>query len=267
VRDRGTNGEGYASLMGVSDLAYGAYERRLARRLDPARLPHHVGAIVDGNRRWAKGAGTKFEDGYQAGANKISEFADWCDQLGVEIVTLWVLSTDNLQRAPEELTSILAAVEGLMERLAHEQRWPIAVIGNLDMLPAESAARMKQLADSTTGVQGMRVNICVGYGGRQELTDAMRSLLLDQAAKGRSLEEVAGTLVVDDIAEHLYTKGQPDPDLVIRTSGEQRLSGFLLWQSVHSEFYFSDALWPSFRHVDFLRAMRSYAARERRFGA
>lgn len=256
----------YAVAMGFSNLVYGAYERRLAHGLDPAKLPRHVGAIVDGNRRWAKGAGTKYEDGYQAGANKISEFADWCDSLGVEIVTLWVLSTDNLQRDAEELGSILAAVEGLMERLSAEKRWPISVIGNLDLLPADSAGRMKHLADSTVGVQGMRVNICVGYGGRQELTDAMRSLLLEQAAKGRTLEEVARTLVVDDIAEHLYTKGQPDPDLVIRTSGEQRLSGFLLWQSVHSEFYFCDALWPAFRRVDFLRAMRSYTLRQRRFG-
>jgi len=253
--------------MALSDLVYGAYERRLARRLDPARLPHHVGAIVDGNRRWAKRGGTKFEAGYQAGADKISEFAVWCDYLGVEIVTLWLLSTDNLQRPDEEVASILDAVENLMRRLADEGRWSLAVIGNLDMLPSESAGRMKKLADSTSVVQGMRVNICVGYGGRQELTDAMRSLLLEQASNGKSLEEVASTLEVDDIAEHLYTKGQPDPDLVIRTSGEQRLSGFLLWQSVHSEFYFSDALWPAFRHVDFLRAMRSYALRERRFGA
>ena len=103
--------------MGVSELAYGVYERRLVRRLDPSRLPHHVGAIVDGNRRWAKGAGTRFENGYQAGADKISEFAQWCDDLGVEIVTLWLLSTDNLQRSPEEVGSILAAVEGLMEKL------------------------------------------------------------------------------------------------------------------------------------------------------
>lgn len=253
--------------MALSDLVYGAYERRLAKRLDPSRLPHHVGAIVDGNRRWAKRGGARFEAGYQAGADKISEFAIWCDDLGVEIVTLWLLSTDNLQRPTDEVGSILAAVEGLMEKLADEERWSLAVIGNLDMLPAESAGRMKRLADSTSAFQGMRVNICVGYGGRQELTDAMRSLLLEQAANGRSLEEVASTLEVDDIAEHLYTKGQPDPDLVIRTSGEQRLSGFLLWQSVHSEFYFSDALWPAFRHVDFLRAMRSYALRERRFGA
>ncbi len=253
--------------MALSDLVYGAYERRLAKRLDPARLPHHVGAIVDGNRRWARRGGAKFEAGYQAGADKISEFATWCDDLGVEIVTLWLLSTDNLNRPEEEVASILAAVESLMERLADEGRWSLSVIGNLDLLPSESAGRMKKLADSTSDVQGMRVNICVGYGGRQELTDAMRSLLLEQAAAGRSLEEVASTLEVDDIAEHLYTKGQPDPDLVIRTSGEQRLSGFLLWQSVHSEFYFSDALWPAFRHVDFLRAMRSYALRERRFGA
>ncbi len=253
--------------MGVSDLAYGVYERRLAKSLDPARLPHHVGAIVDGNRRWAKRGGAKFEHGYKAGADKIIEFSQWCDDLGVEIVTLWLLSTDNLQRPAEEVESILAAVEALMEQIAGERRWPLSVIGNLDMLPAESAARMKRLAQSTDDIDEMRVNICVGYGGRQELTDAMRSLLLDQASRGRSLEDVAQTLVVDDIAEHLYTKGQPDPDLVIRTSGEQRLSGFLLWQSVHSEFYFSDALWPSFRHVDFLRAMRSYAARERRFGA
>ncbi len=253
--------------MALSDLVYGAYERRLAKRLDPARLPHHVGAIVDGNRRWAKRGGAKFEAGYQAGADKISEFATWCDELDVEIVTLWLLSTDNLNRPEEEVASILAAVENLMERLAGEGRWSLAVIGNLDLLPSESAGRMKKLADSTSGVQGMRVNICVGYGGRQELTDAMRSLLLEQAANGKSLEQVASTLNVDDIAEHLYTKGQPDPDLVIRTSGEQRLSGFLLWQSVHSEFYFSDALWPAFRHVDFLRAMRSYALRERRFGA
>ncbi len=253
--------------MALSNLVYGAYERRLAKRLDPERLPHHVGAIVDGNRRWAKRGGAKFEAGYQAGADKISEFATWCDDLDVEIVTLWLLSTDNLQRPEEEVTSILVAVENLMDRLAAEGRWSLRVIGNLDMLPAESAGRMKRLADSTSDVKGMRVNICVGYGGRQELTDAMRSLLLEQAANGKSLEEVASTLEVDDIAEHLYTKGQPDPDLVIRTSGEQRLSGFLLWQSVHSEFYFSDALWPAFRHVDFLRAMRSYALRERRFGA
>lgn len=251
----------------MSDLLYGVYERRLTRNLDPDRLPHHVGAIVDGNRRWARGTGADVDHGYQAGAEKIAEFLGWCDELGVKIVTLWVLSTDNLRRSSEELTPLLTVIEQLVESLAASQRWQVRLIGNLDMLPSESAARLKKAAEPAGGIDGMCVNVCVGYGGRQELTDAMRSLLLDQAAKGRSVNELAETLDVDDIAEHLYTKGQPDPDLVIRTSGEQRLSGFLLWQSVHSEFYFSDALWPAFRRVDFLRAMRSYASRERRFGA
>lgn len=252
--------------MAMSDLVYGAYERRLQHRLDRQRLPKHVGAIVDGNRRWAKDAGAGVDHGYQAGADKIGEFLHWCEELDVEIVTLWVLSTDNLQRPESELASLLAVIENLIVELASQGTWRLTLIGNLDMLPPESAARMKKAAGETEDVDGMRVNICVGYGGRQELTDAMRSLLLEQAAKGKTLEEVAKTLEVDHIAEHLYTKGQPDPDLVIRTSGEQRLSGFLLWQSVHSEFYFCDALWPAFRRVDFLRAIRSYANRERRFG-
>lgn len=253
--------------MPVSDLLYGVYERRLAKGLDPDRLPCHVGAIVDGNRRWARGTGAGVHDGYQAGADKISEFLGWCDELGVQIVTLWLLSTDNLQRPADELAKLLTVIERLVDHLA-DDGYQLRLIGNLDMLPAECASRLKHTVERTVPSEStLSVNVCVGYGGRQELTDAMRSLLLEQAAAGRSLEDLASTLDVDDIAEHLYTKGQPDPDLVIRTSGEQRLSGFLLWQSVHSEFYFSDALWPAFRRVDFLRAMRSYAARERRFGA
>jgi len=254
--------------MAATDVLYGLYERRLAAQLDPARLPRHVGAIVDGNRRWAKDAGHDLRSGYQAGAAKVDEFLAWCHELGVGTVTFWVLSTDNLQRDAGEVDSIMIAVEDLVDRLADDGRWRLDLLGSLDLLPAESVGRMTRAAErSASHGASMQVNICVGYGGRQELTDAMRALLVEEAAKGRTLQEVAETLVVDDIAEHLYTKGQPDPDLVIRTSGEQRLSGFLLWQSVHSEFYFCDALWPAFRRVDFLRAMRSYAARDRRFGA
>jgi short-chain Z-isoprenyl diphosphate synthase len=252
--------------MNVSDLLYSAYERRLLRRLDHTRLPRHVGAIIDGNRRWAKDARRDLESGYQAGAAKVDEFLEWCHELGVGTVTFWVLSTDNLQRPAAELASILDAVEALVDRLAADGRWRLTLMGSLELLPSESAGRLKAAADATAGADGMWVNVCVGYGGRQELTDAMRSLLLEKAAEGYDLADVARTLEVDHIAEHLYTKGQPDPDLVIRTSGEQRLSGFLLWQSVHSEFYFCDALWPAFRRVDLLRAMRSYASRERRFG-
>lgn len=252
--------------MSFSSLLYGTYERRLLKRLSPAQLPKHVGAIVDGNRRWARFAGANVSDGYQAGADKIVEFLGWCDELGVEIATLWLLSTDNLHRPPDEVAALLKVIEDLVDTLSTSRQWRVRIIGSIELLPAPSAGRLKAAVDSTDDITGMTVNICVGYGGRQELTDAMRSLLIHKAAQGTSLEEVAKTLEVDQIAEHLYTKGQPDPDLVIRTSGEQRLSGFLLWQSVHSEFYFCDAMWPAFRRVDFLRAIRSYASRDRRFG-
>jgi short-chain Z-isoprenyl diphosphate synthase len=252
--------------MRLREFVYGAYERRLVAKLPPDRLPKHVGAIVDGNRRWARGAGTEVHGGYQAGADKIIDFLGWCDELDVEVVTLWLLSTDNLERPPGELVALLDVIEDLVDALAAQQRWRIQVLGALDLLPTPTVTRLKSAADSTRDVQGMAVNAAVGYGGRHELADAVRALLHEHASKGTTIEELAELLDVEHIAEHLYTKGQPDPDLVIRTSGEQRLGGFLLWQSVHSEFYFCEALWPDFRRVDFLRAIRSYAARERRFG-
>jgi short-chain Z-isoprenyl diphosphate synthase len=158
-------------------------------------------------------------------------------------------------------------IEEAVADLASEQRWRLHPVGALDLLPAETARRLKEVTEQTRDVDGLIVNIAVGYGGRREIADAVRSLLADHASRGTSIEELADTLDVDHIAEHLYTKGQPDPDLVIRTSGEQRLGGFLLWQSAHSEFYFCEAYWPDFRRVDFLRAVRAYAERERRFGS
>ena len=145
--------------------------------------------------------------------------------------------------------------------------WRLHPVGALDLLPAATAERLKEAAEETRDVDGLIVNIAVGYGGRREIADAVRSLLQEHAAKGTTIEELAEILDVEHIAEHLYTKGQPDPDLVIRTSGEQRLGGFLLWQSAQSEFYFCEAYWPDFRRVDFLRALRAYALRERRFGS
>ena len=138
--------------------------------------------------------------------------------------------------------------------------------GALDVLPSHTAHVLKSAEERTRAKPGLVVNVAVGYGGRQEIADAVRSLLSEQAERGISIEELAEVLDVDHIAEHLYTRGQPDPDLVIRTSGEQRLSGFLLWQSAHSEFYFCDTYWPDFRRVDFLRALRDYARRHRRYG-
>ena len=256
--------------LGLRDLAYGVYERQLARSLASSggAVPRHVGVIVDGNRRWAKELGILDPNqGHRAGARKIVDLLGWCDQAGVEVVTLWLLSTDNLSRPEAELAPLLRIIEGVVTDLAGPGRnWTLRIVGALDLLPAETARVLKEAAAGTEGRPGADVNIAVGYGGRREIADAVRSLLHAHAAAGRSLEEVADLLDVEHISEHMYTRGQPDPDLVIRTSGEQRLSGFLLWQSAHSEFWFCEAYWPDFRRVDFLRTLRAYAARQRRFG-
>jgi short-chain Z-isoprenyl diphosphate synthase len=253
--------------MGLRDLLYGAYERRLVAGLQKQSLPRHVGVMLDGNRRWAKEHGANAAQGHQAGADNISPFLGWCEDVGIEVVTLWLLSTDNLNRPAKELEPLLAIIENVVADLALCGRWQLNPVGALDLLPAETAQRLKEAAEAKSDDHAMIVNIAVGYGGRREIADAVRAMLQEHAAKGTSIEELAEVFDVEHIADHLYTKGQPDPDLVIRTSGEQRLGGFLLWQSAHSEFYFCEAYWPDFRHVDFLRALRAYAERERRYGA
>jgi len=253
--------------MWLSDVLYAAYARRLTRQLDSSSVPRHVGVMLDGNRRWAKARGAGASEGHQAGADNIANLLSWCDEVGVEVVTLWLLSTDNLNRPKKELRPLLGIIEKAVDTLAATHRWRIHPVGALDLLPGRTAARLKAAEDHTRDVDGMLVNVAVGYGGRREIADAVRSLLQEHATRGTSIEELAEVIDVEHIAEHLYTKGQPDPDLVIRTSGEQRLGGFLLWQSAHSEFYFCEAYWPDFRKVDFLRALRAFGERHRRFGS
>ena len=256
--------------MAARDLLYSLYERRLGRELrNVAERPRHVAVMLDGNRRWARDAGLlDVNDGHRAGAAKISDMLAWCEEARVEVVTLWLLSTDNLNRPDDELQPLLEIIGDVVDELAGPNgRWRLRVVGALDLLPRAMAERLSAAADRTVGRAGLELNVAVGYGGRQEIADAVRKLLLQHAESGTSIEELAEVLDVDHIAAHLYTSGQPDPDLVIRTSGEQRLSGFLMWQSAHSEFWFCDAYWPAFRKVDFLRALRDYAARHRRFGS
>jgi len=253
--------------MDLRGLLYGAYERRLAAALPADRLPKHVGVILDGNRRWARAAGIGLASGHRRGAEKIDEFLGWCAELHIDVVTLWLLSTDNLARSPGELAPLLQIIEDAVGELAASRRWRINPVGALDLLPDATARSLKEAQAATSAIPGLLVNVAVGYGGRREIADAVRALLHEHASKGTSIEDLANLLDIEHIAEHLYTKGQPDPDLVIRTSGEQRLSGFLLWQSAHSELFFCEAYWPDFRRVDFLRAVRSYAERERRFGS
>jgi len=247
---------------------YDFYEVRLNRKLAGAQRPRHVGIMLDGNRRWAREAGfTDVSEGHRVGARKIADLLTWCRAAGVEVVTMWLLSTDNLNRPDSELGPLLEIITDVVDELAAPATpWRLRIVGALDVLPTDVATRLSSAAARTTGRSGMEVNVAVGYGGRQEIADAVRKLLLRHAEAGTTIEELAEVLDVDHIAEHLYTSGQPDPDLVIRTSGEQRLSGFLLWQSAHSEFWFTEAYWPEFRHIDFLRALRDFAYRHRRFG-
>lgn len=248
-------------------MLYPTYEARMIRALPPDQIPKHVGVMLDGNRRWARAVGQDTAHGHRAGAANIEPLLGWCEEVGVEVVTLWLLSTDNLNRPARELESLLDIICEAVETLAEQRRWRLNPVGAMDLLPASSAMRLKEAAEATRDVDGLLVNIAVPYGGRREIADAVRSLLHEHATKGTTLEELASLIDVEHIAEHLYTRGQPDPDLVIRTSGEQRLGGFLLWQSAKSEFYFCEAYWPDFRRVDFLRAIRAYSQRERRFGS
>jgi short-chain Z-isoprenyl diphosphate synthase len=257
--------------VGVRDLIYALYERRISRQLDvpDTQRPRHVALMLDGNRRWARDAGfADVNTGHRVGAAKIADLLAWCDEAGVEVVTLFLLSTDNLTRPADELDPLLEIIVDVVDELSGPATpWRLRVVGALDLLPRPMAERLATAAARTLDRAGMQLNVAVGYGGRQEIADAVRKLLLQHAETGTSIEELAEVLDVDHIAAHLYTSGQPDPDLVIRTSGEQRLSGFLLWQSAHSEFWFCEAYWPEFRKVDFLRALRDYAARHRRFGS
>lgn len=250
----------------LRNLVYRLYARRVEGRLDHTQVPQHIGVILDGNRRWARADGRTTEQGHQAGADKIGELLGWCEETGVGVVTLWLLSTDNLDRPEAELRPLLGIIENTVRGLAADGRWRVHHVGNRDLLPTATQRVLKESEQATADNKGVMVNVAVGYGGRQEIADAVRSLLLEHAERGTSFEQLAEIVDIDLISEHLYTRGQPDPDLVIRTSGEQRLSGFMLWQSAHSEYYFCEVFWPAFRKVDFLRALRDYAARHRRYG-
>lgn len=235
-------------------------------------MPRHVGIILDGNRRHAREQGERdFRRIYAAGASKLDEVLDWCADLGVRAVTLWVCSTDNLFRPKEEVSGILAAIESKMRSLAADPRIHrlgvrVEAIGRLDLLPAALVSALEAAKQATRRNRQMTLTIAANYGGREEIADAMRSLLQEFADRGLCATEAAAEITPDAIRRHLYLPTLPDPDLIIRTSGELRLSGFLLWQSVYSEFHFTDVNWPAFRRIDLLRAIRTFQFRDRRFG-
>ena len=255
----------------IKSFLYPLYERRLVRSLDFSKTPHHVGVILDGNRRWAKAnpsidGDTSSRRGHKAGADKIIELLDWCEESNVKVLTLWLLSNDNLKRSPDELKALIEIIGSTVDELGRRGRWEIRPVGSMELLPKNLVDQLNDVASKTKGIKGVVINVAIGYGGRSEIADAVKSLITSDANLGKSAAEIANSISVEEISRHLYTAGLPDPDLVIRTSGEQRLGGFLLWQSAHSEFYFCEAYWPDFRRVDFLRAIRAYSQRNRRFG-
>ncbi|KTR87434.1 isoprenyl transferase [Leucobacter chromiiresistens] len=249
-------------------LLYRLYQRRLRREIDPRRVPQHIAVIVDGNRRWAK---QRLQEraafGHRAGARKIPEFLGWCAEAGVGTVTLYLLSADNLgARDRQELDDLFGIIAELASLLAEHPGWRVKHVGTCEGLSPELTEALRAAEAATADREGLHINLAVGYGGRSEITAAMHSVIAEHQAAGGTIDTLAERLTPELIGEHLWTRGQADPDLVIRTSGEQRLSDFMIWQSAHSEFYFVEALYPDLREVDLLRALRDYSSRQRRMG-
>jgi tritrans,polycis-undecaprenyl-diphosphate synthase [geranylgeranyl-diphosphate specific] len=253
--------------MMIPNFLYRLYEPLLWSQIKSGPNPHHIGLIVDGNRRFAKEMGMAKNEGHSAGSDKLEDFLRWCWRLEIKIVTLYGFSTENYSRSDDEIDYLMDLIlrklrEFQVDPVIKQERVKIKVIGRKEDLSAEMNEEIEKIEAMTADHDRFQLNIAISYGGRAEIIDAVKVIA----------EEVKeGQLKVDDISEesftkYLYTEGIRDPDLIIRTSGEERLSGFLLWQSAYSELYFTEVFWPAFRMIDFWRAIRVYQQRERRFG-
>jgi len=251
----------------VMRIIYYFYQHRLKKEIKDGPMPNHIGIILDGNRRFAKKYGMDANWGHMMGYEKVREMLDWCLELKIKTLTMFVLSTENFNRPPEEVQGLFGLILKACEEIKndpriHKNRVHLKAIGRLSLLPENIQAAITDLEDSTKEYDDLHLNVAVAYGGRAEIIDSIKQIVQDV---------VDGNLAIDDISDdtvqhHLYKEG-PDPDMIIRTSGEKRLSGFLLWQSAYSELYFEDAYFPEYRKIDFWRAIRAYQKRERRFGA
>ncbi len=251
---------------------YAVYQRRLIAKVCSWTLPHHIGIIMDGNRRYARQSGLfSVNEGHARGAEKLREVLRWCYEFDIPVVTVWGLSLDNFNRDASELKGLLDLFETKFRELVHHEdvhhyQVKVRYIGNRERLPGGLQKAVLAAEEATAHYDRFVLNIAVAYSGREEITDAFRNYLLDQVGQGRTFEDATKNLDPTVIEPYLYTAGLPEPDLIIRTSGEVRLGGFLLWQSAYSEYYFCDTYWPVFRKIDFLRALRSYSQRQRRMG-
>ena len=268
---RGSLSRPRALARGLLRPVYALYARRLWQQVHGGgAVPRHLAVILDGNRRFTRRSGLdSVEQGYATGGERVFDVLKWSQSAGIRAVTLWAASLDNLQRPPEDLEPLFCVLEETVRNLttaATREGWCLRVIGRRELLPSSLREALDQAEDGTTPNRKLVVQLAIGYGGREEIVDAVRRWASDGCVRGLPVEEALFNLTPEQLQPHLYGGDLPDPDLILRTSGEVRLSGFLLWQSVYSEFYFTDVLWPAFREVDFLRALRSYQGRHRRFG-
>ena len=255
--------------MGIKKFIYSIYETTLLNQLDTKELPQHIGLIHDGHRRYAREKGLlSYEISYRIGINTFKECLSWCNELNINHITSWLLSKENLNRPSEELDPYYKVIEELFNDFTTSDtfdNYKIRFIGSRELLP-ETITNTIDKVESIRVTGEKELTIALGYGGRQEILDAIKSLLEEKYPASKSSKELVEEITDEEIRKHLYSPNSPDIDLVIRTSGEARLSGFLLWQSAYSEFVFNDVYWPEFRKIDFLRCLREYIQRERRFG-
>jgi tritrans,polycis-undecaprenyl-diphosphate synthase [geranylgeranyl-diphosphate specific] len=251
----------------ISDTAYQAYVKRLEKQIEAGKIPRHIAIIMDGNRRFARDMGVDPNLGHERGRDKLKEVLEWCLDVGVKVLTVYAFSTENLKRSKKEVNHLMRLFAenfrsiGDDERV-HEHGIRVRVLGQRDLLPDDVREAIEFAEERTKEYDNYFYNIAVAYGGREEIVTAIRSIAQDVKDGKISVEGIDER----SFASKLYTADVPDPDLILRTSGEERISNFLLWQLAYSELYFVDVYWPGFRKLDFLRAIRSYQMRQRRYG-
>ncbi|MFA5945493.1 MAG: polyprenyl diphosphate synthase [Patescibacteria group bacterium] len=255
----------------VKRILYEVYERRLAQKLLLGPAPRHLGVILDGNRRYAKSLGLPIVEGHKYGAKKVKQLFSWCIEFKIPVVTVWGFSTQNFSREPSEVKALMDIIVEQAKAMMLDEDFKkhdirVKVIGRTEQMPEEVQRALAELETTTAERKGMLVQLALGYGGREEIVDAAKAYLTSAEQSGKSFGEAVNGLTEESLSANLYSCNVPDPDFIIRTSGEVRLSGFLLWQAAYSEYYFLDVNWPAFRRIDFLRALRSFQARQRRFG-
>ncbi|MFX0113886.1 MAG: polyprenyl diphosphate synthase [Candidatus Hodarchaeota archaeon] len=246
---------------------YAIYERRLWRQIKNGPYPHHIGIIMDGNRRFALKIGLPPHLGHKYGVEKLREVLRWCWELDVDCVTLYTFSSENFDRSNLEVDTIMdLACENFLkladEPEIHEKKVRVKAIGRRKRLPLNLQEAIQHAEEATKHYTERTIQVAISYGGREEIIDAVRKIVQLSHEKGIAIE----TIDEDLFASYLYTNGTPDPDLIIRTSGEERLSGFMLWQTAYSELVFLDVFWPLMRKIDLWRAIRIYQQREKRYG-